>query len=159
MKTPPNKHFILKGENNMNYKEAFDVSYVPENIKNTVIKICQRFVISGFCNRMYISNIIAVESNIGDGRGNFTGGQIGDTQRIAERIQGIYGCNIQKSEIPELKKILETGEINKQLAIEGLKSFIERNKEEMKTCDEWRIGYLSFEIAEAEEFLNGELNA
>lgn len=143
----------------MNYKEAFDGSDAPENIKDTVTNICKRFVICGVCDPMYISNIIAVESNIGDGCGIFTGSQIGDTQRIAERIQGSYGCNIQKSEIPELKQILETGEINKPLAIEGLKSFIERNKEEMKTCDEWRIGYLSFEIAEAEGFLNGELYA
>lgn len=138
----------------MNFTEAFKGYDVPDNIKKIATNICKRFVIRGICDPMYIANTMAHMSDIGDGSGTFTSDKLANTQKIAERLQGCYGCNIQKSEVPELKEILDTGEIDHNRAIDGLLSFIARAKAEKKTCDSWRIDYLDGCIAEAQQQLD-----
>lgn len=133
-----------------NYYEGYDV---PQNIKEISSNICKRFAITGICDPMYISNVIGVTSNIGDGKGNFHDDNITNIQEIAERLQSAYGCNILKSEIPELIEIIETGNINLNLAIPGIENFIERIEEEKRHCDEWRIDYLNRVISSLNEAL------
>lgn len=127
----------------MDYVDAFKGYAVPENIKNIAILISKRFAINGICDPMYISNVVAYTCGIGDGKGNFTGGDITKSRDIAERIQDAYGCNILKAEVPELTQIIESGEIAKPVAIQGAKNFIERLNQEMKVCAEWRKDHLT----------------
>lgn len=133
------------------FQEAFNGYNVPENIKRISTEICNRFSIFGVCDPMYISNVIAVENNIGDGKGNFTGNTITNEIKTAERLQGSYGGNILKSELPELEFCLINGYMEKEKAITGLKEFIKKIKQELKTCDEWRIDYLNSELSYSEE--------
>lgn len=136
----------------MDYSKAFKGYNVPENIKNVAILISKRFTINGICDPMYISNTIANSCGIGDGMSNFTGEDvITNTQAIAERLQWAYGCNILKSEIPELKEIIDTGCIDRDKAVNGMKDFIKRIKQEKQTCDVWRIDYLNNCIESLEE--------
>ena len=130
----------------MNYIEAFAGYNVPETIKKRAINISKRFAIDGICDPMYISNTIAHASGSGDGQGHFTNDTISNCKTIAEHLQWAYGCNIQRSEIPELERILEIGSIDTQKAEHGMKDFIKRLETEKKTCDEWRVEYLDREI-------------
>ena len=131
----------------MHYNSDFLHYNVPENIANIVTAICKRFTINGECDGMYIANTIACACGIGDGCGNFTDNKITNSLYIAEQLQGSYGCNILKSEISELQNIIDTGNINKQTAIDGISKFISRLKAESLKCDEWRIDYLAKTVA------------
>lgn len=46
-------------------------SDVPKNISEFVIWLCSKAHIRGLCDPMYLSNVIASETQAGDGRGNF----------------------------------------------------------------------------------------
>lgn len=116
---------------------------VPKNIKNIASLICTRFAIDGICDPMYIANVIGIEARIGNGQGTFFDNEISNAKNIAMRLQGCYGCNITPEEIQELQEIIESESVNNQIAIPGMKKFINRLEEEKLTCDEWRIGYLS----------------
>lgn len=136
---------------NQFFQEAFEGYTVPENIKTISKEICKRFAIIGICDPMYISNVIATENNIGNGAGTFTGNEITEPIKTAERIQSCYGCNILKSEISEIEFCLMNGYMDSNKAITGLKEFGKRTKQEMKTCDEWRIDYLERVLNNIEE--------
>lgn len=90
------------------FDEAFKGYEVPKNIKESSIKICNRFNINGICDPMYISNVIAYELNIGDGQGNFNNNKIDMTNfdKLVNRLQFAYGCNIKSNEIITLKNII-----------------------------------------------------
>ena len=139
----------------MNYNEAFKGYNVPENIKNAATKISIRFAIEGICDPMYIANTIGVTCGIGDGRGNFTTGDIKNSLSAAEHIQFAYGCNILKSETEEVKNIIDTGDIDTEKANKGMKAFIKRVEDEKRRCDSWRIDYLNRQI----ETLNTNIKA
>lgn len=130
----------------MKYDEVFAGYDVPEAIKQRATSISKRFAISGVCDPMYISNVIAYTAGSGDGNGHFTSDTISNCKDIAERLQSAYGCNIQKSDIHELQCILETGSIDRQKATDGMNAFIKRLETEKKTCDEWRVDYCNREI-------------
>lgn len=133
-------------EVNMDYNKVFIGYNVPDAIKQRAINISKRFAIDGICDPMYISNTIAYISGSGDGKGHFTSDVVTNHKDIADMLQGAYGCNIQKSDVTELQRILETGSINKREATNGMNDFIKRLETEKKTCDEWRVGYLDREI-------------
>lgn len=135
----------------MDYVEAFAGYNVPHKIKQRAVSISKRFAITGVCDPMYISNVIAHTAGIGNGEGLFISDEITNAEDIAICLQGAYGCNIQKSDIPELQRILETGCIEKQVATDGMKAFIKRLESEKKICDEWRVGYLNRTIKTLKE--------
>lgn len=141
-----------------NYNKFFEGYKVPDRIKNTTIAIMQRFTITGLCDGMYISNVIAHTCGIGDGQGNFASDDITNFEEIANNLQSAYGCNIFKKDIRELEAILETGMLNKSQAVIGLNEYIAVCQSEKKTCDEWRIDYLERCINEAKETIQ-ELEA
>lgn len=134
-----------------NFDEYFEGYKVPERIKNTTIAIMRRFTITGLCDGMYISNVIAHTCGIGDGQGNFTSNEITNIGEIAVNLQCSYGCNIFKRDLRELENILETGSLNKSQAIIGLNEYIAVCQSEKKACDEWRIKYLEHCINNAKE--------
>lgn len=134
-----------------NYDVFFERYKVPERIKKTAIAIMQRFTITGVCDGMYISNVIAHTCGIGDGQGNFTRDEITNFKEIATNLQFAYSCNIFKKDIRELETILETGMLNKSQAVIGLNEYIAVCQSEKKTCDEWRIEHLERCINEAKE--------
>ncbi|MDF2879974.1 MAG: hypothetical protein K0R54_531 [Clostridiaceae bacterium] len=90
-----------------NFKEEFDKYNVPGKIRKASESICTRFNINGICDPMYISNVIANESESGNGMNTFTSDDIRNTQYIAERLQFAYSTLIKKNDIEELKKILD----------------------------------------------------
>lgn len=57
----------------IDYEKMFEGYDVPSRLKETAISIMRRFTITGECDGMYICNVIAAESGIGDGEGHFTG--------------------------------------------------------------------------------------
>ena len=126
----------------LNMKKYFEGYDVPEEIKQVSTAICTRFVITGLCDPMYISNTIAHVNGFGDGCGHFTSETVIDAAKTAEQIQRAYGCNILKTEKQELENILKTGRINQLEAANGLNAFRKRTREEMRRCDEWRVDYL-----------------
>ncbi len=126
-----------------NERKYFGSNDVPENIKDVAKLICFRFVIYGLCDPMYISNAIGSISGSGDGAGHFTSDKIENSQEIAKFLQSAYGCNIQKSEINELKEVIETGKLDKNVAFEGMDKFRKRLKSELTTCDELRRSYVN----------------
>jgi hypothetical protein len=126
----------------LNMEKYFEGYDVPEEIKQLSTAICTRFAISGLCDPMYIANTIAHTNGFGDGCGHFTSETVIDAAKTAERIQWAYGCNILKTEKPELENILKTGRISKTEAANGLQAFRQRTREEMRHCDAWRVDYL-----------------
>ena len=132
-------------------QEAFKGYNIPERIKSTAINICDRFVICGICDPVYICNVIAKESGSGDGQGKFNSNVINNIEVIAKKIQWAYGCNIIKEEIPEIEYCLINGSFVNEKATEGLRSYSKRIKEELKTCDEWRKDYLNRQLNEISE--------
>ena len=76
------------------YEKMFEGYDVPSRLKETAISIMRRFTITGECDGMYICNVIAAESGIGDGEGHFTGDEIFNRSEIARRLQFAYGSNI-----------------------------------------------------------------
>lgn len=137
------------------FEDAFRGYEVPEKIKNISMAICERFVISGICDPIYICNVIAAENGIGDGMSHFYGDDIiTNPYKTAVRLEGSYGCNITKAEIPEIEFCLMNGYFEKESAIAGLKLFSERTKKELKSCDEWRKRYLKRVLNQINEAIN-----
>lgn len=124
------------------FEEAFEGYNVPKNIKRISKEICKRFAIFGICDPMYISNVIAAGSNIGNGQGDFTGDKVINSKEIAERIQSCYGCNILQDETKEIEFCLTNGFMDHEKAVIGLKSFIKRINTELRSCEDWRKEYL-----------------
>jgi len=91
------------------FTEAFKGYNVPTNIRNISEGICKEFNIKGICDPMYISNVIAVELNLGDGCGNFNNNipNLDNVNKLAERLRFSYGCNINNLE--SLKDIILGG--------------------------------------------------
>lgn len=115
------------------------------DIKNVAQTICFRFCIRGVCDSAYIANSLALDAGIGNGAGIFYKTELpNDTDylSLAESLQSIYGFNIAKNETYELAEIIRTGEINRISSKIGMKRFIERCKNDKKSCDEWRKDYL-----------------
>jgi len=125
------------------YEKQFEGYTVPENIKEIVSKIMIRFSITGLCDGMYMANVIAVTCGIGDGCHNFTGNTITEPLKVAERLQGSYGCNIFKDDIKELTNIISQNKIDLSVAIPRMKLYIKKIEQEKKTCDTWIIDYLN----------------
>lgn len=140
------------------FDKYFEGYKVPERIKNTTIAIMRRFTITGLCDGMYISNVIAQTCGIGDGQGNFASDEITNFEKIADSLQSAYGCNIYRKDIRELETILETGTLNKNLAITGLTEYIAVCQSEKKNCDEWQTEFLERCINNAKETIQ-ELEA
>lgn len=90
----------------LDFKKCFKEYNVPLNLREISEKICKEFNIKGICDPMYICNVIAYESNIGDGDGNFTGYDISNVSIIAKRLQKAYRFNIPENEIKKLEFIL-----------------------------------------------------
>lgn len=129
--------------------ELFKNYEVPEKIKDIVRCIILRFCINGTCDGMYIANVIANDSCIGDGMGEFYGDEISNHNVLAKKLQCIYGCNIELNEVEELTEIIRTGKLDVQKSVNGLQSYIKRCKEEKKHCDKWRVDYMNRCIEEA----------
>ena len=134
------------------YEKMFEGYDVPSRLKETAISIMRRFTITGEGDGMYICNVIAAESGIGDGEGHFTGDEIFNRSEIARRLQFAYGSNIPSSAIPELVRILYTGHIDRKDALEGIAEQNLRWKRERANCKEdWRKDYLSKLIQESRQ--------
>lgn len=127
----------------------------PKEISDRAKAITKRFIINGSSDEMYIANVIAHCNGLGDGESHFNGKtEIIAATETAKRIQGAYGCNIDKSEIAELENIIITGTLDKAMTLTGIQNFIDRKKKEKKACnDEWRKEYLTKEIAYAKEVM------
>ena len=132
-------------------KEFYFEGYeVPEILKETAYQIMRRFTIFGICDGMYIANCIADDSGLGNGANHFNGKtEITNAEDTADYLQRAYACNIHEDEIPELCQIINTGKLDKEKAIYGLRRFIKERIEEKRTCDFWRIDYLNMVITEA----------
>jgi len=91
------------------FTEAFKGYNVPSNIRNISEGICNEFNIKGICDPMYISNVVAVELNLGDGCGNFNNNKpnFDNVSKLAERLKFCYGYNINNLE--KLKSIILGG--------------------------------------------------
>jgi hypothetical protein len=122
---------------------------VPDRIKRIATAICERFIIGGVCDPMYIANIIAHQNGGGDGMGNFsqTDFEINELE-TAKTIQGRYGHNVTPEDLPELARmILFDGEIEPKAACKGLAAFTGRLRaESAQSNDQWRKDYLSQQI-------------
>lgn len=110
-------------------EKYFDGYDVPERYKNIASCIIRRFDISGSADGMYICNVIAHCSDCGDGCGKFTGDDV-NIEKSASFLKSAYGCNIMDFELPELKSILLTGEINAREAVPALRLYIHRMRKE-----------------------------
>lgn len=104
-------------------EEYFSGYSVPEHYKNVASCIIRRFNISGSADGMYICNCLAHASGTGDGRGNFTTGDV-KIEECARIILNAYACNIRTTDSEELQEIIKTGEINPVFAVPGICSAI-----------------------------------
>src|SRR5699024_10243322 len=88
------------------FKDAFEGKNVPDTIRYTAIDVCKKFNIRGLSDPMYISNVVAVETGSGDGRGKFTGEPKGkiDIEKVGNRLKEAYGTKIKDDD--ELRDIL-----------------------------------------------------
>jgi len=79
------------------FEEVFEGERVPDTIRYAAIDLCKEFNIRGLSDPMYISNLIAVETGVGDGKGNFTGEPKGkdEIDKIGKRLKGAYGTKIK----------------------------------------------------------------
>lgn len=138
-----------------NYFRCYEV---PEKIRETAICIMMRFMITGQCDGMYICNLIALESGIGNGNGAFTGETDVDVEKCAAALRDAYSDNIFRRDIDELKDILRTGKLDVIKAAAGLRDYISSCYRDKKVCPIGRGVYLDFRIQAAEEIIN-ELSA
>ena len=77
-----------------NYEQYFEGHDVPRKIKEITINIMRRFTIYGLCDGMYISNVIAYETGLGDGESHFTNGEgCWNMHKIAQKLDiGYFVC-------------------------------------------------------------------
>lgn len=82
--------------NNEFFQKAFEGYNVPLSIRMASEEICQEFNITGICDPMYISNVIAKELGIGDGCHHFNDNSpsLEKIEHLSQRLKGSYGCNI-----------------------------------------------------------------
>ena len=132
--------------------ESLEDYDVPEGIKRISTAICERFIIRGICDPMYIANLIAYKNGGGDGKGQFSKLDFSiDASETAKIIQGCYGHNITPFNLTELKAIIDfDGRIEHNTAFNGLMGFIKRlNVESEQSSDQRRKDYLADCINEA----------
>ena len=133
-----------------NYNSFFNDCNVPKEIKKIAVCIMKRFTIFGLCDGMYISNVIAMVSGLGDGKSHFTGDtNIPNPYAVAEKLQNAYGCNIQKEDIDELTEIIRTGTLDKEKTKTGLRNYIQSCYQKKKSCEDYRTSYLTECITKA----------
>jgi hypothetical protein len=153
-------------------KADYEKYNVPYFIKHRVSRICDLFCICGISDPMYISNIIARELGVGNGKSEFNYVSdfeidgvlnkalehtcktinVADAEKIAARLLGSYGCNIYNTEICKnaLVKILIGGQDFLKLseyadvAVECIK--IKREQQKKFSDDSFRIEFLQGEI-------------
>lgn len=83
-------------------KEWFDDQFyvqVPSDIRYLAESICTQFNIKGLSDPMYIANIIALETNLGDGFGNFNGNGLHtvsseDGLKVSRRLVNSYTTSL-----------------------------------------------------------------
>lgn len=139
------------------FNEYFEGYNVPGRLKNTAIAIMRRFSIYGLCDGMYICNVIANTSGIGNGLGVFTGDGITRIPRIAKELQCAYGCNIFEEDIEELEEILSNGVLDKGKATAGIEKYIEKCKEQKKLRQDWEADIFDRRIRDAKAELQSLL--
>lgn len=85
--------------NNEFYEDAFEGYNVPKDIWKTAVEICETFGINGSADPMYISNVIAKETETGDGAGNFYGNTLNSSKLLVvkDRLMGAYSTCIKES--------------------------------------------------------------
>lgn len=105
----------------------FEGYTVPEKYKQIVSCIIRRFDLSGCCDGMYMCNLIANKSNSGDGCGHFTGDHV-NVKHSALALFRAYP--IDPDDLPELEQILETGELDPEKAIPGLRRYAKKMRQE-----------------------------
>ena len=130
--------------------KEYERYHVPENIRRLTDLIMVRFSINGICDPMYICNVIAHTSGLGDGASHFEKGEVKNYGKIAIVLQGSYGCNIERSDIPELTSILEMSTLDFSKTIDGMGGYIKRCRDEIHT-DPLRKDYLERCIRIAEK--------
>ena len=81
----------------------FDGIIVPSRIREAASQICYKFGILEGSEAIRISNIIAKESNSGDGKGHFTSNAISNIDAITNIL-----CDSYKAFIPQRR----SGELN-----------------------------------------------
>lgn len=136
------------------FENQFKCYDVPEKIRNTAICIMRRFTIIGQCDGMYICNVIALESGIGDGQGHFTGNTDINAEKCAAALRDAYSNNIFRRDIDELEDILRTGKLDVMKAASGLRDYISSCHRDKKVCPIGREGYLDLCIQAAKKTLN-----
>lgn len=76
------------------FAKSFGANEVSADMRAIAEWFCTHFDINGLCDPMYIANVSAVELDVGDGMGNFTGastkGDVGAFERLATRLMGSY---------------------------------------------------------------------
>ena len=127
------------------FERNFEGYNVPEKLRETSMAIMRRFVMTGICDGMYIANVIADESGLGDGQSHFNGGD-GEfnVKASADFLLRAYGCNIDNRE--DLEEIIATGTLPRNRMREGLLSELRKFKAEKKVCDEYRRPYAQRQI-------------
>lgn len=79
---------------------------VPKAIRRVALDVCGVYGIKGQDEPMYISNLIAYETSLGDGQGEFepnvetvrlSGDGVRDCMAVAARLLGAYGVDIEQS--------------------------------------------------------------
>lgn len=85
---------------------AEDGRKVPSKIRQIALEFCSAYGINGVCDPMYICNVIAMETELGDGQGNFEPGVEGadlswveptSALSVAGRLVAAYGSSIERS--------------------------------------------------------------
>lgn len=65
----------------------------------STFRMVTKYNIKGVCDFMYIMNVTALETGVGDGYSNFTFDSPKQSKfnKVADRLIGSYGCNIPKN--------------------------------------------------------------
>ena len=126
------------------FEENFNGYEVPEKLKAVAIAIMKRFVLTGVCDGMYIANVLAEESGMGDGQSHFNGRNLEISPSAADFLMGAYRSNIDSRE--DLDEIIRTGALSADKMRNGLQGLLKELKAEKRTCDEVRKPYVQRRI-------------
>lgn len=81
------------------FADGFGDASVPADMRALSEWFCTRFDVRGVCDPMYVANVAAVELQIGNGRGEFTGeapkGGAEALWRLARRLHYAYATCVQ----------------------------------------------------------------
>jgi len=76
------------------FSRSFGANTVSPDMRAIAEWFCSHFDVNGLCDPMYIANVSAVELDVGDGMGNFTGaspkGGEAAFQRLGTHLMGSY---------------------------------------------------------------------